>query len=184
MTLTLLSPPATEPVSLSVLKDHLRVMHTDEDAVISSTLVAAIRAIEARAGLALAPQAWRLSLDQAPEETLFLPISPCISIDAVTVIDPNDVATLVGAELYEFAPGAPGRLRRAAPWPPVGPKLDGVQIDFTAGYSGTVPQPLLQAVKTLAAHFYESRAACVERRMFAVPQSVDALIAPYRQVRL
>lgn len=184
MTLTLLSPPAVEPVSLSALKDHLRVTHTDEDAVITGGLVAAIRAVEARAGIALAPQGWRLSLDAAPEETIFLPITPCISIDAVTVIGPGGAAAPVGPELYEFAPGAPGRLRRTAPWPPVGPKLDGVLIDFTAGYSGAVPEPLLQAVKTLATHFYESRAACVEQRMFAIPQSVDALIAPYRQVRL
>lgn len=184
MTLTLLFPPATEPVSLSALKDHLRVTHTDEDAVIAGALVAAIRAIEARAGIALAPQGWRLSLDAPPEETVFLPITPCITIDAVTVTGPDDTPTAVGPELYEFAPGAPGRLRRAAPWPPIGPKFDGVHIDFTAGHAGTVPEPLLQAVKTLATHFYETRAACVDQRMFAIPQSVDALIAPYRQVRL
>lgn len=184
MTLTLLAPPATEPVSLGALKDYLRVTHDDEDGVIGGMLNAAVRAIEVRAGLALSPQGWRLTLDAAPEETLFLPLAPCISVDAVSVTGPDGAASAVGPALYEFAPGAPGRLRRAAPWPPVGPRLDGVRIDFTAGYAGDVPAPLLQAVKALAAHFYETRAAAGSARTFSVPQSVDALIAPYRQVRL
>lgn len=184
MTLTLLAPPAAEPVSLGALKDYLRVTHDDEDGVIAAVLAAAVRAIEARAGLAFLPQAWRLSLDAAPEETLFLPVAPCIGIDAVSVTGPDGAPSPVGPALYEFAPGAPGRLRRAGPWPPVGPRLDGVQIDFTAGHAGDVPEPLLQAVKALAAHFYETRAAARETRVYSVPQSIDALIAPYRQVRL
>lgn len=184
MTLTLLAPPAIEPVSLGAFKDYLRVTHDDEDGVIGAMLTAASRAIEARAGLALLPQGWRLTLDAAPEDVLFLPLAPCISVDAVSVTGPGGETSAVGPEFYEFAPGAPGRLRRAAPWPPVGPRLDGVRIDFTAGHAGDIPAPLLQAVKALAAHFYEARTEKASTRMFSVPQSVDALIAPYRQVRL
>lgn len=186
MTLTLLSPPAAEPVTLSDLKEHLRITHNDEDALIAAMLAAAVRTIEARAGLALLAQQWRLTLDAPPDETVLLPVSPCAGLDAVAVIDADGAPQNVGAHLYEFAPGAPGRLRPAGPWPAPGAAIDGVRIDFTAGYdnAASVPEPLKQAVKMLAAHFHETRAAAREGRFYAVSQSVDALIAPYRRVRL
>ena len=96
-------------------------------------LVAAVRAIEARAGLALMPQQWRLTLDAVPDETLLLPLAPVATIDAVQVNDASGTPQAVADNLYEFAPGASARLRRAGPWPQPGIRLDGVTIDFTAG---------------------------------------------------
>ena len=185
MTLTLLSPPAGEPVTLTEAKTHLRIDHGEEDALIAGVLVAATRAAEARAGLAFLSQQWRFALDAAPQ-TVALPIAPCASIDAVSVIDADGAAQAVDPPLYDAAPGAPGRVRRKGIWPAPGPRLDGVRIDFTAGYAdaASVPAALKQAVMTLAAHFYETRSATREERFYTVPQSVDALIAPYRRVRL
>ncbi len=186
MSLTLLSPPAAEPVTLSELKAHLRVTTSDEDALITGMLVAAVRAIEARASLALMPQQWRLTLDAAPEDTVFLPLSPVSALDAVAVIDGEGDAQTVADSLYDFVPGAGARIRPAGPWPIPVPRLGGVRIDFTAGYADAdaVPEPLKQAVKNLAAYFFESREAAGETRVYSVPASVDALIAPYREARL
>lgn len=186
MSLTLLSPPATEPITLNELKEHLRVTEPDEDALINGALVAAARSVELRGNLALTPQQWRLSLNAAPGETLFLPRAPVSAIDAVAIIDSAGAPIAIDASAYEFAAGPPARLRQAAPWPVPGVKLDGVRIDFTAGYAdaASVPSPLKQAVKLLAAHFYETREAAGETRILSVPNSVDALIAPYREARL
>ena len=186
MSLTLLSPPVGEPVTLDEAKAHLRVDASDDDTLIIACFVAATRAVEARGGIALLTQGWRLTLDQAPDETLSLPIDPVQAIDAVSVINSNGDGEIVDPSLYEFAPGAPGRLRRAAPWPQPASKLDGVTIDFTAGFGAAadVPAPLKQAVLILTAHFYEQREAASDDRLYTVPQTVDALIAPYREVRL
>ena len=186
MSLTLISPPAAEPVTLSELKAHLRITSDDEDALITGMLVAAVRAVEARASLALMPQQWRLTIDAAPEDTLFLPLSPVSALDSVTVIDGEGEAQTVADSLYDFVPGAGARIRPAGPWPMPVPRLGGVRIDFTAGYSDAdaVPEPLKQAVKNLAAYFFESREAAGETRIYSVPASVDALIAPYREARL
>ena len=181
MSLSLLSPPAAEPVTLQEMKDHFRVAENDEDGVIAGLLASAVRAVEARAGLALMTQNWRLTLDAAPAETLILPLAPVQTIDAVTV-----AGAAVDPSAYEFAPGAPGRLRAAAPWPAPQEKIGDVEIDFTAGYGAAadVPTPLRHAVKMLAAHFFENREKAGEARVFAVPDAVDALIAPYREFRL
>ncbi|PQA87239.1 head-tail connector protein [Hyphococcus luteus] len=186
MSLTLLSPPAAEPVTLAELKAHLRVTSDDEDALVTGMLVAAVRAIEARGGLALMPQQWRLTLDAAPEETLFLPLSPVSAIDAVSVIDGDGDPRTVSPSLYDAVLGAGARIRPAGPWPLPVPKVGGVHVDFTAGYedAGAVPAPLKQAVLTLAAFFFETREAAGETRIYAVPRSVDALIAPYKEARL
>ena len=186
MSLTLLSPPAAEPITLSDLKDHLRVTQGDEDALITGVLVAAVRAVEARAGLALMSQQWRLTLDCVPAETLRLPIAPAAALDGATVTDAEGAPQAVDAALYEFSAGFPGRLRAVAPWPRPGVALDGVAIDFTAGFgsAAAVPEPLKQAVKLLAAHFFETRESAGEQRVYSVPRAVDALLAPYRELRL
>lgn len=186
MTLTLLSPPAAEPVTLVELKTHLRVTHDDEDTLIASVLAAAVRAVEARGGLALIEQQWRLTLDKAPTAPITLPITPCTALDAVTVTDAESEAQAVSPALYDFAAGAPGRLQATGGWPAPAARIGGVAIDFTAGYADAdaVPEPLKQAVKILAAYFYENREAASETKVYAAPHAVDALIAPYREVRI
>ncbi len=181
MPLTLLSPPAAEPVALQDLKDHLRVDGDAEDGVIAAALASAVRAIEARAGLAIMTQVWRLTLDAAPAETLILPIAPVTSLDAVTVS-----GAAVSLSAYEFAPGAPAKLRPAAPWPAPANRIGDVVIDFTAGFASAddIPASLTQAVKMLAAHFYENREGAVAARVYSLPRGVDALIAPWRELRL
>ncbi len=181
MSLTLLSPAAAEPVTLAETKEHLRVTDAADDAFIAGVLAAAVRAVEARGGLALMTQGWRLTLDAAPDETLILPLAPVQSVDAVTVS-----AAAVDPSAYEVALGAPSRLRVAAPWPTPARAIDDVAIDFTAGYAAAadVPGPLKHAVLMLAAHFYENRESAGEARVYSVPRSVDALIAPYREFRL
>jgi len=186
MSLTLLSPPAAEPVTLAELKDHMRVSAADEDALINGMLIAAVRAVEARGRLALMPQVWRLTLDAVPDETIFLPLAPVASVDVVSVIGADGAPQAVDPSLYEAALGSPGRVRPAGPWPAPGVAIDAVQIDFSAGYpdAASIPEPLKQAVKLLGAHFFETREAAGVERIFNVPQTVDALIAPYREMQL
>ena len=166
------------------MKDHLRITGANEDALIAGALVAAVRAVEARASLAFMPQTWRVTIDAAPAGYVSLPISPASAVDAVRVKDGQGGEILIDPDTYEFAPGAPGKFCKKGPWPSPGTRLGGVSIDFTAGYAGGPPEPLNQAVMLLAAHFYENREAAGEARIHTVPQAVDALIAPYRQVRL
>jgi uncharacterized phiE125 gp8 family phage protein len=72
----------------------------------------------------------------------------------------------------------------AAPERPVG----GVEVDVTCGYGdtpGDVPEPLRQAIRMLAAHWYENRGVVAPGETVAqLPASVSALIGPYRVLAL
>jgi uncharacterized phiE125 gp8 family phage protein len=186
MSLQLLIPPTEEPLSLDELKAHLRVLSDDEDAAVLQYGEAARRAVEARGGLALVAQGWRLVLDRLPNGVLTLPRAPVFSIDAVTLIDKTGAASVIPPEHYDYETGAMGRIVARGLWPQSARLIGGVRIDFTAGWADAseVPSELKLAVKMLAAHFFENREGAAAERVFAVPQAVDALIAPYRQARL
>lgn len=186
MSLTLIAPPADEPVSLGELKDHLRVTESAEDALIASLGAAARRAVEARAGLALMAQGWRLTLDRAPTAIMSLPRAPVLSLDDVSAIDRTGAATSIDPDLYDFESGPRARLITRGFWPPTSRRVGGIRIDFTAGWTdaGSVPEELKLAVKMLAAHFYENRESVAAERVFAAPQAVDALIGPWRRIAL
>lgn len=186
MSLDLIIPPTVEPVTLAELKEHLRVLHTDEDALIASYGFAARRAVEARGGLALMMQQWRLRLDRAPTGMIALPRGPAFSVDAVAIESRAGALTPVDPDLYDFDPGPVGRLVARGYWPHSDRRIAGVRIDFTAGWAtpADAPEELRLAVKLLAAHFYENRENASAERLFATPQAVDALIGPWKQVRL
>ena len=185
MSLALMTPPSEEPVSLAELKAHLRVEHGDEDALISSLARAARRAVEARGGLALVAQGWRLWLDRPPEGAIALPRSPVFSLDAVSTVDTAGAILAVDPALYDYEIGPRGRVVLSGAIYP-SRAISGLRIDFTAGWAdaSSVPEELKLAVTMLAAHFYENREGAAAERVFAVPQAVDALVAPWRELRL
>ncbi|MGE0409794.1 MAG: head-tail connector protein [Amphiplicatus sp.] len=186
MSLQLITPPTEEPVTLADMKAHLRIVHDDEDDAIEAYARSARRAVEARGGLALCAQVWRLTLDKWPQGILTLPRAPVFSIDTVTVIDRDGIATSVDPALYDLQTGTLGRLIARGTWPHTARLIGGVRVDFTAGWASPAdtPEELKLAVKMLAAHFFENREGAAADRIFSTPQAVDALIAPYRQMRL
>lgn len=178
MSLTLISPPAAEPVSLADLKEHLKISGNAEDALLAGLLVAARQTIEARFQIAVMPQAWRLGLDVAPDAPVILPLSPVLSVDAVGVRRGGVTEALAPAS-YDAQTGAVGRVRVTAP---VGGDDPGALIiSFTAGWAdaAAVPDAMKLAIKILAAHLYENREGEP-----AGPIALNAILAPYRQVRL
>lgn len=181
MSLILLTPPAGDVVTLAEMRDHLRISATADDALITAITSAASRAIETRCGLALLTQGWRLTLDHVRDQTIRLPITPLQHIDEIAVS-----GTVIDSADYDVVTGSVGRVVATHAWPVPGEKIGGLVIEFTAGFglAADIPSPLVQAVKMLTAHFYENREAAAEARIYNVPASIDALIAPYKEVRI
>ncbi|MGF1545155.1 MAG: head-tail connector protein [Parvularculaceae bacterium] len=185
MSLVQLSPPAGEPIPLAELKAHLRVTQTAEDALVAGLGLAARQAIEARFGLAILPQAWRLRLDVASCAVVELPLSPVASVDAVTGYRPDGGGEALSADAFAASAGHVGRVRIDVAGALRAP-FDAIAIDFTAGWpdAASAPQEILLAIKALAAHFYENREAAGTDRFHTSPESLNALMAPWRRVRL
>jgi uncharacterized phiE125 gp8 family phage protein len=182
------TPPALEPVSLVEVKAHLRVTHTDEDQLISQLMIAARRVIEARSGLLLMAQQWTHYRDSWPwDGVIDLPLVPLISLDDLKVYGEDGAAAIIDpAHYYADLASRPPRLllRGSRAWAPPGRAGNGIAIEVTAGFgtaASAVPEPLRQAILVLTAHWYEYRGNAEPP---PAPLTLDALIVPYREVRL
>ncbi|MEM9707079.1 MAG: head-tail connector protein [Pseudomonadota bacterium] len=186
MTTQLIAAPTEEPVTLSELKSYLRVTHTDEDVSIARIGMAARHALEMRTGVCFVSQQWRMERDCAPNGPLKLPRSPVSSVDLVAVLNDAGSFEAVPSADYDYTLGVAARLTQSGYWPQPASSLSGIRIDFTAGWAdaASVPAALKQAVLSLGAHFYEHREAASAERVFKIPESIDALMAPYKDVQL
>lgn len=193
MGLIRLSAPASEPVTLAEAKAHLRVVDSVEDALIGALIAVAREALEEDLQGSLVTQSFRLALDAWPHPltrlAFALPRPPLRSVDAVRTFDAAGAATLWPAASYTSDGSAvPGRLVRqpGANWPTPGRAIAGIEIDFTAGYGAPadVPAALRRALLLRLAHLFEHREAAPAEANALLPLGYDALLAPYRRVRL
>ena len=184
-------PPAVLPVALADMKLYLRVDHEQEDALITALMRAATAAVEAMAGVRLMTQGWSVFADDWPgRSTLCLPLAPVISIGEVRVHADGDTHALIDpAHYYLDAASRPARLvlRPDRIWPRPGRLANGIEVQLLAGFGATpeeVPGELVQAVRSLTAHWYEHREAASGPAMAAIPMGVSALVSTHREVRL
>ena len=187
MNAVLVTPPTVEPVSLDDAKQHLRVEHDDDDALISDLVTAARIHVEASTRRALITQTWRHYLDDRPQGgQLVLSPSPVRSVTSVTVHDGDGLTSLVDPTGYVVdIVSVPCRLRfRAGAVLFPRRELNGIEIEYVAGYGDTaddVPMPLRQAIRRFVNHWYEHREAIGEG---GAPGSssgaLEALVARFR----
>ena len=187
--LVLKTAPTVEPVSLADMRTHLRVDSADEESLISATIMAARRYAEIQTWRAFVQQTWELSLDEFPngDGTIELPKPPLLQVNSVKYLDTLGVLTTLNAANYRVdIASEPGRLTPAygLTWPDVRSLTAAVVINYNAGYGTTaadVPMPLRQAIKILAAHWFEVREPVVEGHIVSdVPLSIDDLLSSYR----
>ncbi|QFG38456.1 putative phiE125 gp8 family phage protein [Paracoccus pantotrophus] len=175
MRLVLVTPPAAPPIMLAEVKAQARVSHDDEDLLLQHYIDAATAWLDGPAGIlgrCLVTQTWRAELG-----TLTGPVRlpfPDSTIDSAVFIDP------AGGEMeHELARQDQRLLLR----PSFGLGRPAA-ITFTAGYGAPsdVPAAIRQAMLLLVTQWYEHRQ--VTGTGTALPFAVEALLAPYRRIRL
>jgi uncharacterized phiE125 gp8 family phage protein len=192
MALVMTAGPAAEPISLAETKAHLRIDGNDEDALLSSLIVAARAFVEKTLARALISESWSLYLDAWPRSGwVALPIAPVQSVTAVRVHDPEDVASAVEAGSYSVDTlSEPARIVLSSGAAQLLPprRLNAYEVAFTAGYgddASDVPEPIRHALKLTVAHWFENREPV---ELGELPQEVQATVAglllPYRRVLL
>lgn len=191
--LQLVTPPASEPVALSTVKQHLRVEHDADDALIADLITGVRQLAELYTGRAFISQTFRLWRDDGPDEALVLPRPPLLSVTAVRVYDENDGTTTVpSSQYFTDTVSQPGRLvlRAGAVWPTPLRRANGLEVEYVAGYgpsAGHVPVALRQGMLAHLAYLYEHRGEGLNAGGTALEQALPAtalmLYAPYRVLR-
>lgn len=181
MTLTVMTPPAGEALSLDAAKAYLRIGHDGEDALVTSLIASARARLEAASGLALVERTVKRSFDRWPAgvtqtDARLLP-GPASALVSVETVDSEEAAQLYTAR---FALSG-GRLRLkpfvALPGIAPGGRAD---VTFVTGYGAAadVPEDLVLALKRLVLAGYRREAG------EALPEEVEAILAARREVRL
>ena len=167
--------PASEPVTASELRTHLRADATELPDGEANALITEARAeIETMTGLAFITQTWRLALDRWPAggeawwdgvregsilelygsntlRSVDLPRWPLASITSVTTYDEASVSSSVTvANVFDVDTyRVPGRitLKRGQTWPVALRGSNAIEIVYVAGYTSAanIPAPLKRA---------------------------------------
>jgi uncharacterized phiE125 gp8 family phage protein len=197
-----IAAPVQAPITLDQAKQHLRVLHDDEDEYIAGLIDAAADYLDGYSGVlgrALITQTWRQDFDSfwygcgyygAVPSVLRLPLGPVQRVTSITYYDTaNSLQTLLTSvyELLNDGLGPYVALVAGQSWPAVYSRAGAVSATWIAGYGATpeaVPSRIRTLVKLLVGHWYENREAVTVGNTQAVelPLAAQALIATSRSI--
>lgn len=162
--LVTITPPAVEPVSLTLAKTHLRIDHDAEDLLIAGWIPGARALTESYTGRRWIEQRLRLTLGEWPcDGENRLPVEPVASVDLVKYFDVDGVERTIDPELYQTWLDHSPPLLLPAPnqyWPQLQyGKRQAVTIEFTAGGDpADVPEQVKTAILMILGNWSENRA--------------------------
>lgn len=141
--LAVFTPPTQEPVTLDEAKQHLAVLHNDDDALITGYIAMARSFVESCIKSALMPTVYDFKMNNFPAQ-IDLPMGPIFSeTNTVTYVNDAGVNTVLSPALYQFSTGEYGAIRPSYGnvWPVTRPQLDAVTVRFTAGWPSAAALP-------------------------------------------
>lgn len=191
MSLTLITPPVLEPLTLVEAKDHLRVDGTTEDSVIEPLIEAVRQHIEGRdgwLGRVLLTQTWEWRLDRFPsgaDAALRVPLPPLQSVTSIQYTDTAGAVQTWSATLYTVdTKSEPARIVPVfgEAYPSTQAVIDAVTVTFVAGYGVNpqdVPATIRSALLLLIGDLYKNRESRLRQGEIDNP-TVSALLMPLR----
>lgn len=146
MGLVLVTPPASEPLSVAEAKNYLRIDTDDEDGLIGELIKSARDFIESHTRRQLVTATWREIFDRFPEDScpIRLSRSPVQTVGSVKYRDPADILQTLSASVFKVD-GSESRARIALKelqeWPDTREEIAVVEVEYTAGYGTQLQQP-------------------------------------------
>jgi len=193
MALSLVTAPATEPLTLDEALSHLKVDAGDENDLVGTLIGAAREFCENFTHRAFITQTWDLKDAGFPcsGDPIWIPKPPLISVTSITSVDTTGSTTTWSASLYTVdAPAGPkARMGAIVPnygeiYPATRDVVNAVTVRFVAGYgaAAAVPASLKAAMKLLIGHWWLNREGAVlnQASPSMVPIGVDALLWPFK----
>jgi len=196
MGLKLISPPATEPLTLAEAKAHLRITDTDNDTMVAALIEASRRHAEVFLGRAIVDQTWDLVLDSFPTGTdmeIKIPKPPLISVTQIAYDQTSGIEAIVDpSRYYVDNVSEPGWVVPIAnvTWPTPLSAINSVRVRFRAGYMDTnsppqvdVPEDIKSAIKLMLGSLYEQRESMSIGRSeqpYLLPWSAEQILRQHR----
>lgn len=191
MGLTLVTAPASEPLTTAEAKSHLRVDTTDDDTLIDAFVKAARQYVEEDMGRALITQTWDYTLDKFPSDgsAIQLPRPPLVSVTSITYVDSNGATQTVTSTDYIVNAGKRNgeiTLAYGKSWPATREQANAVTIRFVAGYgaASAVPESIRTAIRLTVGDLYSNREASIIGVSHTDNPAVASLLGPYRLVEM
>ena len=160
-TITVITAPTAEPVTLAEVKETLRVLHNDDDSMISKLIKVAREFAEAYCSLTVMTTVLERSYDAWPGSEFELDIWPIQSIDSVKYDDTSSPVTeqtlVVNTDYYADTTTEGGRIKSVSGFPSTAIKPNPIRVRVTAGYSSrdNVPEQIKEGIKAYVAYLYD-----------------------------
>lgn len=186
MGLSLLTAPASEPVTLAEARLWCKVDTTDDDALITSLVRHARQRAEDIMQTAVITQRWDQTLDSFPPAEIRLRRPPVSRIVSITYVDTAGATQTLASSNYTLdASTFPGWVLPAygVDWPATRDQANAVTVRFDTGYANAsaVPEPIRTWMHLTVKFLYDNREAfVVGARISEVPNRyIDAMLDPY-----
>lgn len=170
-------------ISLTTVKAHLRVDHSDDDALIGAYVDAAVSHIDGPHGWldrAIWPQTLELRQNVFGSEPIRLPYGPATAITSIKYVDPDGAEQTLSSGGYVLTNDGLVDVAYSASWPNLRGDAEGVRIRYAAGYA-TLPPAILSAVMLMVGDLYQNRETVGEvTGPIQMSTTVQALLAPFR----
>lgn len=187
---SIVTAPATEPITYAQAAEHLRVDSTDDQDYIEALIPVAREFVDSVTGRSSIQAEWLLTADSweslSPDKwhcnpSIPLFRSPLVSVESVSyyATDAETLTVMVLDTDYRvITNGEPGMIQLIDTIPSVDDRPDAIQIAFTAGYATAADTPaiLKHAIKMMVAHFYEQRVPVAFASSSQIPFTLSALI--------
>jgi uncharacterized phiE125 gp8 family phage protein len=182
---TVITQPASEPVTVAEAKAHCRVEISDDDSYIGALITAARETAEALMQRRIMTTVCEVRFGEWPETELWIPGPPLQSVTFVKYIDTNGTEQTWASTDYLVDPyAAPGRLKRkeAATYPQIQlEQLAPITVRYSAGYAdaASVPKGIKQAILLLVGLWYNAREDASTAKLNEMPMGAKRLLGQY-----
>jgi len=184
--ITVVTAPVTEPLSLAEIKANLGIDDDAYDVALTRLRATARQYCEKVQRRAFITQTLDVTYN-LPLTRLILPRPPLQSVTSIKYLDTDGVEQTLDSAYYRVTGTDPGLITLAEgySWPSVQPVEEPVTVRIVAGYGDDqyVPQTTKGAMLALIGHWLENReAALAGQTVTAVPFQLESLITMDRDL--
>jgi uncharacterized phiE125 gp8 family phage protein len=183
MSLTRTYDASSETLSLTDVKNHLRITGTDEDDVLLQFIAAIRQKTETYLRRTLVTSTWVQTLDNFPE-LVRLEMGPVQSITSISYIDVDGNTQAYTTFQYDST----GRLLPAwgYTWPSTRDQLEAVTITYVCGatHAGNVQQDIKLAMLLWIGSMDINRENTAFSQVSVIPESAKSILNMYRDWQL